>query len=126
MNLPSLRLREFPERGLAVWYALTAPILAWMTHLVVLASLAGASYDRGGVTFWMHVTTAVTVIPTLVAMYLAWLMIRRADNTDESDPGPRGRTRFLGEMALLIGVINLMLIILEEVYLDVLHGVGRG
>jgi hypothetical protein len=68
----------------------------------------------------------VTVIPTLVAMYLAWLMIRRADNTDESDPGPRGRTRFLGEMALLIGVINLMLIILEEVYLDVLHGVGRG
>jgi hypothetical protein len=126
VNLPSLRLREFPERGLAVWYALTAPILAWMAHLVVLSSLVGASYDRSGVTFWMHATTAVTAIATLVAIYLAWLMIRRSDDTDESDPGPRGRTRFLGEMALLIGVINLMLIVLEEVYLDVLHGVGRG
>jgi hypothetical protein len=126
MNLPSLHLREFPERGLLVWYALVAPVLAWTVHLVALAALVGYSYEAKGVTVWMHVVTAVTLIPTLVAMYLAWQMIRSARDTPESDPGPRGRTRFLGELAILIGAINLMLIVLEEVYLDVLHGVGRG
>ncbi|MBV8949302.1 MAG: hypothetical protein JOZ99_00385 [Actinobacteria bacterium] len=127
MNLPSLRLREFPHRGFAVWAALVTPVLAWTAHLVVLTALATYLYEGGsGVTFWMHVTTALTLAPTLVALYLAWRMVRHASEVDESDPGPEGRTRFLGELALLIGAINLMLIVLEEVYVDVLHGVGHG
>lgn len=126
MNLPSVRLREFPHRGIAVWYALVAPVLAWTAHLVVLACLVGYSYEADGVTLWMHVTTAVTLAATFLALFLAWRMIRHASETDESDPSTEGRTRFLGEMAMLIGIINLMLIVLEEVYLDVLHGVGRG
>ena len=126
MSLPSLRLREFPHRGFAVWYALVAPILAWTAHLVVLASLVGYSYEAKGVTIWMHITTAVTLAATLLALFLAWRMVRHAREYNESDPGPEGRVRFLGELAVLIGVINLVLIVLEEVYLDVLHGVGRG
>jgi hypothetical protein len=121
MSLPSLRLREFPERGFAVWYALSAPIVAWMVHLTALAALTGYSYDHRGGTFWMHVTTALTAAATVVAMFLSYRMIRRAGAT-EDDPSRGGRMRFLGELGLAIGAINLALIVLEEVYLDVLHG----
>jgi hypothetical protein len=126
MNLPSFRARQFPERGILVWFALVAPVLAWTVHLVALAALVRYSYNEKGATFWMHLTTALTLAVTVAAIYLAWRMIQHARDVPESDPGPEGRTRFLGELALLIGAINFMLIALEEVYLDVLHGLGRG
>jgi hypothetical protein len=124
MSTPGLRLREFPERGFLVWYALSAPILAWLVHLIALAALTQYSYNKKGGTFWMHLTTVVTMIATLVAMWLSYQMVRKA-GAPESEPGPAGRTRFLGELGLMVGVVNLMLIVLEEVYLDVLHGVGH-
>ncbi|HEY7135749.1 MAG TPA: hypothetical protein VIB48_11840 [Acidimicrobiia bacterium] len=121
MSLPSLRLRHFPERGFAVWYAVSAPIAAWMVHLTALAALTAYSYDHRGGTIWMHLVTGITGAATVVAMVLSYLMIRGADATEE-DPSRGGRMRFLGELGLLIGVVNLALIVLEEVYLDVLHG----
>jgi hypothetical protein len=121
MSLPSLRLREFPERGFAVWYAVSAPIAAWAVHLTALAALVEFSYDHRGGTFWMHLTTAITGTATVIAMALSYVMVRRAGAT-EDDPGRGGRIRFLGELGLVIGVVNLALIALEEIYLDVLHG----
>jgi amino acid permease len=121
MSLPSLRLREFPERGFAVWYAVSAPIAAWAVHLTALAALVEYSYDHRGGTFWMHLITGITGTVTVVAMVLSYLMIRRAGAT-EDEPSRGGRIRFLGELGLVIGIVNLALIVLEEIYLDVLHG----
>lgn len=122
MSTPSLRLREFPERGLLVWYAVTAPIGAWTVHLVGLVTLTRYSYNVSGAIWWMHIITIVTGSATLLAMYLSFLMMRWGGKGEHrGDIG--GRVRFLGELGMIIGVINLALIVLEEVYLNVLHGV---
>lgn len=122
VSLPSLRLREFPERGFLVWYAVTAPIGAWTVHLLGLVMLTRYSDNVPGAIWWMHIITIVTGTAALLAMALSYSMMRWAGpGEDRSDLA--GRVRFLGELGMIIGVINLALIVLEEVYLNVLHGV---
>jgi hypothetical protein len=122
VQLPSLRFREFPERGFVVWYAVTAGIGAWTIHLVGLVALTEYSYDVPGAIWWMHITTILTGLATLLAIGLSYYMFRWG-GPDPERPTIQGRVRFLGELGLAIGVINLALIVLEEVYLNVLHGV---
>ncbi|HZR12945.1 MAG TPA: hypothetical protein VFC33_06795 [Acidimicrobiia bacterium] len=122
MSIPSLRVREFPERGVLVWYALTAPIGAWTVHLVGLTALTKYSDNVPGAIWWLHIITIVTGLVTLSAMYLSFLMMRWGGR-GEDRPDLAGRVRFLGELGMIIGIANLALIVLEEVYVNVLHGV---
>jgi hypothetical protein len=102
----SLRLREFPDRGLLVWFALTAGIAAWIVHLTVFAALVTFVHDNG-----------------LLATWLSWLLVRAGD--EEEDAGtPGGRIKFLGLLGLLVNALNLLLIVLEGSYIYFI-GTGR-
>jgi hypothetical protein len=117
----SLRTREFPDRGVLVWFALTASIAAWIVHLTAFAAMVGFVRDNGY--FWIFtVGNGLAVAITLVAGWLSWLMYR-AGADDESLGTPEGRIRFLGEMGLLVNGVNLLLILLEGSYV---YFIGTG
>jgi len=119
----SLRIRDFPDRGALLWFAVTAGIVAWMAHLVFFASIVEFVHDNGF--FWLfHVGNAVCIALALLALYLSWLLYRAGDDHDEEDPTPEGRMRFLGLVGLAANGVNLMLILLEGSYIFFI-GTGR-
>jgi hypothetical protein len=119
----SLRLREFPDRGFLVWFALIAGIVAWIVHLSAFAGAVEFVHDNGF--FWFfYVGNGVAIAVTLVAMWLSWLLVR-AGNDAEDAGTPGGRIKFLGLVALLVNAINLMLIVLEGSYIYFI-GTGHG
>ncbi|HEY3671725.1 MAG TPA: hypothetical protein VGN51_12380 [Acidimicrobiia bacterium] len=119
----SLRAREFPDRGVLVWVALTAGIAAWLLHLAGFAALVTFVHDHGYA--WIFtVGNGLAVAVTVVAGWLSWLMYRAG--TDDEDVGtPGGRIRFLGALGLIVNGINLLLILLEGSYVYFL-GTGHG
>ena len=111
----SLRIRAFPDRGFAVWFALTAGIVAWIVHLVAFAAIVSFVHDHGY--FWLfYIGNAGGLVVTLIALALSWAMVR-AGGDDEEAGTPAGRIRFLGEFGLLVNSINLLLIALEGSYI---------
>ena len=118
----SLRLREFPDRGLLVWLALTAGIGAWIIHLTVFAALVTFVHDNGF--FWLfYIGNAVAIAVTLLATWLSWLLVRAGDEAEDAGT-PGGRIKFLGLLGLLVNGLNLLLIVLEGSYIYVI-GTGR-
>jgi hypothetical protein len=118
----SLRTREFPDRGVLVWFAFTGGIVAWIVHLTVFASLVSFVHDNGF--FWLfYAGNGAAIAITLLAGWLSYLMVRSADD-DESAGTTAGRIRFLGLVALLVNGINLMLILLEGTYVFFLRTGG--
>jgi hypothetical protein len=110
----SLRLREFPERGALVWYAVTAGIAAWMFHLTFFAAIVQFVHNNGY--YWLfYVGDAIAILITLLAGWLSWLLVRSSDESEEAGT-PGGRRRFLGYLGLLSNGINLLLILFEGTY----------
>jgi hypothetical protein len=110
----SLRIREFPDRGVLVWFALTAGIAAWTVHLVSFAALVEFVHDNGY--SWLFTVGNIgAVAVTLLAGWLSWLMYEAG--TDGEEVGtPAGRMRFLGALGILVNGINLLLIVAEGSY----------
>jgi hypothetical protein len=119
----SLRAREFPDRGVLVWFALTAGIAAWILHLSAFAALVEFVHDHG-YSWLFSLGNGLALAVTLVAGWLSWLMYR-AGTDDEELGTPAGRTRFLGALGLLVNGINLLLILLEGSYVYFI-GTGHG
>jgi len=118
----SLRAREFPDRGVLVWLAVTAGIVAWLLHLSAFAALVEFVHDNGY--SWIFTLGNVLALAvTLAAGWLSLLLYRAGD--DEELGTPAGRMRFLGALGLLVNGINLLLILLEGSYVYFL-GTGRG
>jgi hypothetical protein len=111
----SLRARDFPDRGVLVWFAVLAGIAAWVVHLTLFAALVEFVHQNGF--FWLfYVGNAVAIAITLLATWLSWLLV---DSSDESEAAGTagGRRRFLGLLGLLVNGINLILIVLEGSYI---------
>ena len=70
----SLRVREFPERGVLVWFAVVAGIVAWLVHLTLFAALVEFVHHHGF--FWLfYVGNAVAILITGAGPYsLAYLL----------------------------------------------------
>jgi hypothetical protein len=111
----SLRLRDFPDRGFLVWFAVTAGIAAWIVHLTLFAALVQFIHDNGF--FWFfYIGNAVCIAITLFAGWLSWLLVRASDEPEDAGT-PGGRMRFLGIVGLLSNGVNLILIVLEGTYI---------
>jgi hypothetical protein len=107
-------VREFPDRGALLWFALVAGIVAWAAHLLSFASLVEFVHDNGY--FWLfHVGNAVCLALALLALFLSWLVYRAGDDADDA-PTPGGRMRFLGQVGMASNGINVLLIVAEGVY----------
>lgn len=103
------------EGGLRLWYAVFGGIVAWMTHLVFLASFA--RYACTTHRMWVsHLVTGSTALATVGAMVLAYAYERAGANADPDADSVAGRLRFLGQFGLLVGAANLALILLEGSY----------
>ena len=90
----------------AAWYAVVAPIVAWLVHLTAEASLVQHTCNSSGTQWPMHAVTAVCVAVTLSAMAVAFRMAQ----------APEGPWRFLGLLGVIVGSANLVLILLEGSY----------
>ncbi len=114
----NLRLRQFPDHGFLVWFALGAGVVAWAAHLVSFA--VGVAFVRNQGFFWLFdLGNGAAFLVTLVALALSFVMFTAGDRDDDA-PTPGGRIRFLGALGLLVNTINLMLIALEGVYVYVI------
>lgn len=111
----SLRVREFPDRGLLLWVAMAAGVVAWVAHLVTFASIVEFVHDNGY--FWLFdVGNGVCILLAVIAFWLSWLVYRAGAGASEEDPTPEGRMRFLGILGMALNGINLLLIVTEGVY----------
>lgn len=104
------------------WYALLGGIGAWAIHLLVLASIVRLSCNAHRYEWVMHVTTVVCAVLTLAAIALSVRVVRAGAGPDAEDADTEGgRNAFLGRLGVLVGLFNLALIALEELYVVVLH-----
>ena len=121
--------------GVTVWYAVLGGIGAWTIHLLVLTSVVQFTCNAGGYAWIMHVTTLVTLGMTAVAMALSLRLVRQGQKGDANGNGHDGngrdgnggdgnggegngaeRTQFLGQLGLVVGGVNFLLIALEGLY----------
>jgi hypothetical protein len=106
-----------------VWYGLLGGIAAWTIHLLFFASWV--RYSCNAKQDWaLHVVTAVTLVMTAIAIALSVRFARVEGEDPESSDTDVGRTRFMGHLGILVGVINFLLISLEELYSVLLHSKG--
>jgi hypothetical protein len=108
------------ERAVTVWYALLGGIGSWTVHLLFFAGWVRYSCNSGA-TWALHAVTVVTVLTTLLAMYLAWRIVQQGGDEEDTDDAA-GRSAFLGRLALIVGAFSLALILLEELYAVLLSG----
>jgi hypothetical protein len=107
-------------QGVLPWLALSAGVAMWAVHIVGEASLVRLAQLHPNVVWAMHALTAVTALVTLVALLIS-LHYARWDDAHEGDGTPAGRTRFLGLLGVIFNVVNLMLILLEGLYVVVVE-----
>lgn len=86
----------------ALWYAVAGGIVLWLIHLSGSAALA--SYACGTGRLWtIHAASVALLIPTGIA---AWLGYRFWRNDEEP-------VRFLGGMAAIVNLANILAILAE-------------
>jgi hypothetical protein len=112
---------EGVRRIVTVWFALLGSTGAWIVHLMALASLAPTACGHQRARGAMHLITAGCLLVALASTALAARLAGRAAPDDETTP--RSQHRFLGLLGVLLGVVNLILIVAEE--LDVVALAGR-
>lgn len=98
--------------GVLLWFAVLAGIVAWLVHLIALASLARWTCNEDGKRWVLDALTVGTAAVTIFAMWLCLGIVRGAQD-DEAAGTPAARTRWLGVFGLMMGAINLALILLE-------------
>jgi hypothetical protein len=109
------------HRIVTVWFALLGSTGAWIVHLMALSSLSPSACGHHSARLAMHLITAGCLVAALASTGLAARLAGRplADD-DDSHPSQH---RFIGLLGVLLGVINVVLIVAEE--LDVVALAGR-
>jgi hypothetical protein len=109
-------------RSFRTWYGVVAGIAAWTVHLLAVSSLAREACLRAGTIWVMHAITAACAAATVVALVFAWQLARQPGE-DESAFAD-GRERFLGRLGVLVSAINLLLILGEGSYVELVRRCG--
>ena len=112
---------EAVRSAVTVWFALLGSTGAWIIHLMALSSLAPSGCGHPGARLSMHLVTAGCLVIAGASLALSVRLAGRP--TDDADSSPRSQHRFLGLLGALMGVIQIVLIVAEE--LDVVALAGR-
>ena len=108
-------------RNLAlIWFPVFGSIPAWAAHLTFLAALTRYTCTVPSAAWTLHAITAATLAVAVLATLMAGRMVRGGG--DETSPEEPGRVAFLGRLGLLIGGTDVLLIVLEEIYVLGLSG----
>jgi hypothetical protein len=97
------------RRMLLLWYALAGGVLWWFAHELGLSALARPACLHRTSSWTLHALTIATALGAVSAIWASFAL--------RSDPSPvsvaTGRSRFLGDIAILFNLISLALIVLE-------------
>ncbi len=108
--------------GWTVWFALLGGFAAWIIHLLAFVALSELSTRSADSRWAMHGITVVTMVMTIASI---WLSVRLTREPGERDGGDvPSAYRFVGQLGILFGIINGMLILLEELYLNIIRRSG--
>ncbi|HJP65801.1 MAG TPA: hypothetical protein VKA30_05790 [Actinomycetota bacterium] len=92
--------------SIAGWFAATGGIAAWMTHIVVLSSLAKEACGSDTAEWAMHAVTLACALVVAAALVVSVRLART-----ESRPW-----RFIGRLGVILSLTNLLLIVFEGSY----------
>ncbi len=92
---------------------------AWAVHVFTLTSLARLDQLHPDVMWVMQGATVLTAMPCVVTIAIAWKWLRES-STPADEGSPTGRTVFLCWMAIFVGACNLLLIVLESIFVAML------
>ena len=106
---------------LKLWYAVLAGIPAWTVHLLTVSSLAREACIRPRTIDVMHGVTALCAAATVLAMVWCVPLARAGASDDDEGRQLESRLRFLGRLGILLGAINLMLILGEGSYVQLVR-----
>lgn len=104
------------ERSPALLYALVAGVVFWSIHVTGMAAIT-PYVCTSGETFWYHVLSVGTAIPTALAFLPGWRLWRTELGT--------GGLPFLGGLGLLVTAISLLAILAEWVPVFFLDACAR-
>lgn len=108
----------------STWFPVFGSIPAWTVHLLAITALARYSCTVPSSRWAFHVITAVTLAVAVLATALCARLV--GEGGDETSPEGPGRMAFLGRLGLLIGATDVLLILLEEIYVVGLAGHSCG
>jgi hypothetical protein len=111
-------VREQPS-ALVLWVVAFAGVAFWTAHVLIEVSLVPYSRHHHWVVWYMHALTVILAAATLAALLLSKRIADRA-NAAEGHDSPAGRTAFLGWFGIFANGANLMLIIVEGIYIGLL------
>jgi hypothetical protein len=109
---------------ITTWFPVFGSIPAWALHVLAIAALTRYTCTVPSTRWTLHALTAGTLLMAVVATGMAWLMVRAGG--DETSPEGPGRLEFLGRLGLIIGATDVLLIVLEEIYVVGLAGHSCG
>ncbi len=109
------------DEGPKLWLITFGTIGLWLIHVGTEISLAGYSGTHHRVEWVMNALTFLLAALAALTTFAAWRVVGRHPQ-DEGHVSPDGRTAFLGWLGVFIGIVDVVLIVLEGVYLVVLRG----
>jgi hypothetical protein len=109
------------DNGPMLWLITFGTIGLWIVHVGAEISLAGYSRTHHWVAWVMNGLTFALAALAAFTTFAAWRIVRRHPQ-DEGHVSPDGRTAFLGWMGVFIGTADVVLIVLEGIYLVAIRG----
>jgi hypothetical protein len=109
-----------PARAVVLVLLAALCVGAWAVHLLALTSLARLNEDHHSVVWVMQAVTVLCAVPCLITVAVGWSAVRRT-GVPEDEGSPIGRTVFLAWMAIAVGLFNLLLVVLEAVYVVLIN-----
>jgi hypothetical protein len=113
------------QSQLLAWATIVMSIAAWTVHIVGLAALVQHVCERPGLEWVMHGMTIGLALVTLL-LILACVPGARLPDGDEESGTRHASLRFLSRVAIGVGTANLVLIVVEGVYVVFLDPCARG
>ena len=107
--LPDLR-----HNGLR-WSLVGVPVLAWTAHLTFSAAIVHYTCRHPEYRWTLHAGTAGLGLVCLVTIALSLLSIRQTEAADVDGEDQASQVAFLGRLAVVVGVANLLLITAEGI-----------
>ena len=103
-----------------LWVIALCGIGLWMAHITAVSSLVEFACNEKGTLWWLHVATAVTALPTALAVWVCWGLVRRSEDP-ENKGTLAGNYTFAGVFGLITGGFSLLLILVEGSYVFFLN-----
>jgi len=111
MDAPRLRTRDHR----LLWAVATVPPAVWAIHLVFAAAMVRISCSHPDLRWTLYVGTVIPAAVVAGLTALAVLRRRRAPGADIDGSSEDDQVAFLGYLAVLVGIVNLLLIVAEGV-----------